>query len=104
MLPGWDTFLIGNIPQLDVAAKYGLHAKKENLRPVRETLFYCLDQTTETKAEDSFDIGKYPNQLMNLGFALNEVYLAIADPEVVQDMMLTKNQTIDKTGTFAAMM
>ena len=104
MLPGYDSFLIGNIPQLNAAAKYSLQAKKENSRPVRETVFWSLDQTTETKEEDSFDIGKYPNQLLNFGFALNEVYIVIADPEVVQDMMLTKNQAIDKTGTFAVFM
>ena len=83
MRPGYDSFLVGNLPEFTTATNYMLRAKRENLRPVRETLVWSLDQTTETKEEDSFDIGKYPNQLFNMGFAVNEFYIAIADPEVV---------------------
>ena len=46
-----------------------------------------FDQTTESKAYKSFDYTAHQNMVLNFG-GLN---LFIADPEVVQDMLLTKN-------------
>ena len=50
-----------------------------------------------SKAEGSYDAGKIPNIMMNLGGTL---ILNIADPDIVRDMLVTQNKYLDKTAIF----
>lgn len=63
-----------------------------------QTLFtYLMDQSTESKAVNSFDCGEHPNVLVKTGL---DISLLTADPSIIQDMLVTKNALIDKTGIF----
>ena len=58
---------------------------------------WILDQHDASKAEDSYDAGEMPNVISNLG---GTPVLLVADPVVVQDLLVTKNAHYDKTGAF----
>lgn len=59
-------------------------------------LVWSFDQSTESKAFRSFDYTTTPNIVVNQG----SVQLFVGDPAIVQDMLVTKNAQIDKTGQF----
>ena len=59
-----------------------------------------LDQgSSDTKDSKglAYDCGKVPNVLVNLAGNIN---LFVGDPAIVQEMLVTKNAQIDKTGAF----
>ena len=89
MQQGWDTFLVGNIPMFGIWEKLCNKAQYEEKGAEAITFFllWFLDQSTESKAPESFDYGKHQVQLFNIG----EAYLSISDPDIVQDMFTTKN-------------
>ena len=64
---------------------------------MKQTLLWLMDQHDPSKAEGSYDAGKIPTVMMNLG---GKLMLYVADPAIVQDMLVTKNAQIDKTGVF----
>lgn len=64
----------------------------------KSTMQSVLDQTTESKAEDSYDYAKNTVTVFNMGA---RPIMLIQDPEVVQDMMVTKNLLVDKNGSFS---
>ena len=51
------------------------------------------------KGDKEYDAKDHPNLLMNMFGRIN---LLIADPAAVQDMIVTKNALIDKTGEIEA--
>ena len=65
--------------------------------PLANPISWMLDQHDPSGAQGSYDPGKIPNILFNLN---GKVTLMVSDPEVVQDMTVTKNSKIDKTGNW----
>lgn len=96
-LPGYDTFFLGNIVTIGQFNKDKQHAQQTNGEIVQTLFTYLMDQSTESKAVNSFDCGEHPNVLVKTG---NDISLITADPNIIQDMLVTKNALIDKTGIF----
>ena len=66
--------------------------------PLANPITWMLDQhVDQSGAQGSYDTGKMPNILYNLN---GKVTLVVGDPEVVQDMTVTKNAKLDKTGDY----
>ena len=56
-----------------------------------------MDQLNPSGAEHSYDAGKNPVVVANLG---GNVFLYVADPEMMLDLFVKKNTIFDKTGNF----
>jgi hypothetical protein len=56
-----------------------------------------MDQLDPSGAEHSYDAGKTPVVVANLG---GNVFLYVADPEMMLDLFVKKNTIFDKTGNF----
>ena len=69
-------------------------ARKDGLNPIEFPLLWLVNKHEGGK---KFDAAKYANIMANMGSNLT---LFISDPEIVQDMISTKNASIDKTGEF----
>ena len=96
--PGYDKFLVGHVPMLrSIIAKSDALKGTEEPAP-KASFLALLDETTESKAEDSYDFTKNQVSIINAGNPL----LLIQDPEVVQEMMVTKNHLVDKSKGYRA--
>ena len=94
--PGYDTFVLGHAP---VYAKHqGMVASVAGTdKPaLPHPLTWLLDQFTESKKDDSFDYTKNTVTVMSM----MDPMVFVSDPEVVHDMVVTKNATIDKDPVF----
>jgi len=60
MTESHDFFLIGNMIGEGIVAAEIERRRRADLRPMRHSLAWALDQTTGSRAEDSFDYGKHP--------------------------------------------
>ena len=60
-------------------------------------LAWFIDQLDPSGAEHSYDAAKSSVLAANLG---SNIYLIVADPEMVQDLWVKKNSIFDKTGNF----
>ena len=98
-LPGIDRFALGNIHQIMTYRKEKERVKKQQLDAIRPTFHWIFDNLTETKEVNSFDYGKNPLIVCRAGILM----MFIADPDVIQDMVVTKNAQLDKTGMLAGM-
>ena len=58
---------------------------------------WLLDQQDPERRDNSYDAANMPNVVINIG---GDPFLVVADPAIVQDMLVTKNALIDKTGTW----
>ena len=78
-VPGIDKFLVGNISSIFSfrAAKH--RAIKNNDKVVPPTFQYLLEQSTKSKAADSFDYKAHPTSIVRIG----EPGLLVSDPEVL---------------------
>ena len=92
-----ETFFLGNVKFLAEYAPIKRNAQVNNLTPEKNSLTWLADQHDESRAYGSHDAGKIPNLIFNLGGDIN---LFVADPEIVQDILVTKNSIVDKTGVF----
>ena len=54
-----------------------------------------LDQHDPSRVQGSYDTGKIPNIAYNFN---GKVTLVVGDPAAVQDITITKNSRVDKTG------
>ena len=66
--------------------------KGTDKRALKNPTHYILDQTTESKAEDSFDYAKNSVQVVNVLF----FNLQVSDPEVIKDMFDMKKAQINR--------
>ena len=65
---------------------------------MKPTLQWITDQHDGTGKVNSNDYGVNQKFITNFG---SKVHLMIADPVVIQDLLVTKNALFDKTGLFA---
>lgn len=62
---------------------------------------WLINRFARVKGEGQFDGKKHPIVLMNV---MNEIQLYITDAELVQELMTTKNKSIDKDGMVGALL
>ena len=93
-IPGHQKFILGNIGMVIEYTQEKEQLKSKGGDPLPMPMLYVLDQSNEEKRFDYID--KHLIQVVNV--AAPEVY--VSDPKVVQDMVVTKNAQIDKTGVF----
>ena len=67
-------------------------AREKNLEPMPARFEWLYENTLSAE-----EFKQYPNMIVNMNGQIN---LCISDPAAVQDMMVTKNAQIDKTGEF----
>ena len=99
-MPGADNFFLGNTGQFDEYEKARATLKGTDKPAIKPPMPWLLDQRSETKEADSFDFAKNQIQVFNLMGPM----ILISDPEVIQDMLLTKNAQINKPETFFGVM
>ena len=63
---------------------------------MKPPLSWLFDQSTDSKAPNSFDYSRHEVSVLNL----MEPYLLVSDPVIVQEMMTSKNALVDKTGIY----
>ena len=96
-LDGWDTFLIGHVSKLlTFQSDQEKQRSKTNGNPMKPPLSWLFDQSTDSKAPNSFDYSRHEVSVLNL----MEPYLLVSDPAIVQEMMTSKNGLVDKTGIY----
>ena len=94
-LPGYDKFFFGNA---GIIKKYKQESdERTGMRPLRVFKNWIMDQV-ETGEQHSYDASKHPIVIMNFG---TNITLYVADPDVLQDLYVTKNSFFDKTGHLA---
>ena len=94
-LPGYDKFFFGNA---GIIKKYKQESdERTGKRPLRVFKNWIMDQV-ETGEQHSYDASKHPIVIMNFG---TNITLYVADPDVLQDLYVTKNSIFDKTGHLA---
>ena len=87
-LPGWDKFFLGNVSIIGNYKKQKNEAKADpKLNPVLPIPPWLLDQSTESKAQGSYDYTSHQITALNIG----EPHLFVTDPEIIQEMMVSKN-------------
>ena len=100
MLEGYDSAPLGNVKGIFDYQKKKKAIENTDHTPLKPPMLWIMDQgkpeTLDSKGEN-YDAGKAPNMLVNLAGNLN---LFIGDPAIVQEMLVTKNAQIDKTGEF----
>ena len=97
MLNGFDSFPLGNVKHfIDYERRIKPAVIASGEKPIAPAISYTV-KTQATLPGETFDAGKFPLVLMNTGGRLS---LIIADPAVIQDMLVTKNSLLDKTGAF----
>mmetsp|Transcript_39650 Transcript_39650/g.51963 ORF Transcript_39650/g.51963 Transcript_39650/m.51963 type:complete len:209 (+) Transcript_39650:166-792(+) len=64
--------------------------------PIKPLFSWLLDRTTGSQLQNSFDYSKNEVTVVDL----LQPYLLVSDPKIVQDMMISKNGQIDKTGDY----
>ena len=65
-------------------------------RPLPIATSWINDQLDGEDKRGSYDASKDPVVVVNFG---SNIHLFVADPDMVQDLLVTKNQIFDKTGT-----
>ena len=93
--PGWEKFIQGNI---DLALRYEkLCGENAGKNIVKHISCYFMDNVDPQGRVDSYEAAKHPVPIMNM---MGTVHVIVADPIMVQDLFITKNEIFDKTGTF----
>ena len=100
-LPGYDRFLVGHSPLVLKWNEENSALIGTEKRAIKQVSQWIIDQTTESKAEDSFDFARHTVQIVN--HAPGPV-LYISDPLIIQDMMVKKNALMDKREAIGAAM
>ena len=100
-VPGYEKFLVGHSPLVQVWNEKNTALIGTEKRAIKHVSYWLVDQSTESKAEDSFDFAKHTVQIVN--HAPGTV-LFISDPLVIEDMMVKKNALMDKRRPLAATM
>mmetsp|Transcript_29290 Transcript_29290/g.39003 ORF Transcript_29290/g.39003 Transcript_29290/m.39003 type:complete len:95 (+) Transcript_29290:1-285(+) len=77
--PGCDSFPLGNITQSILYDAEKRRVKSSGEEPLLPIFPWVFDQTTESKSRGSFDYGKHPVLLMQLG----SPNLLVSDPTIV---------------------
>ena len=91
--PGYNRPIIGNYPEFRAVTRY-CHSLIGTEKPSPKVqIAAALDETTESKLMDSYDYSKNTVSILNIGYPL----LIVSDPEIVQEMMVSKNNFIDKS-------
>ena len=94
-IPGYDKFIIGNI---DKTWRYGkLRSENAGKKNVVHIIRHFMDNVDPEQRTDSYEAAKHPVVVDKRGITVS---LCIADPEMVQDLFVSKNAIFDKTGTF----
>ena len=97
-LTGFNTFFLGNAKFMLKLNEEQERAKTEGLRPLLPSMLWLLSHHESDGGETKgYEAGRDPILIVNMG---SEVNVFIADPEIVQEMLVTKNAEIDKTGAF----
>jgi cytochrome P450 len=65
-------------------------------KPIEPSISYTV-KNQATQPGEKFDAGKIPLTLLNTGGRMS---LIVSDPAIIQDMLVTKNHLLDKTGAF----
>ena len=97
---GFDSFPLGNVTQVMQIVPQLKQRKKEGGKNVIHQQLWLLDQQDASKADGSYDAGKIPLVITNFA---GDVSIKIADPVVVQDILVTKNALLDKTSMMEKM-
>ena len=95
--PGYNRLIVGHLPDLRK-----VNNKAEALIGTDEPnhknqIVATLDSTTESGADDSYD---YKNNTVSI-LNFNVPFLVVSDPEVVQEMLVSKGHLVDKSGALA---
>ena len=97
MLNGFDSFPLGNVKQfIDYEKRIKPAVIASGEKPIPPAISYTVKNNV-TRPGEKFDAGKIPLTLMNTGGRMS---LVIADLAIIQDMLVTKNSLLDKTGAF----
>ena len=92
-----DNFLLGSVSlMIEMESKKRAHIKSGG-RPWKPPILWILDQLEDSRATESYDAGKHSNVVTNLGGTVN---ILVGDPELVQEILVTKNAAVDKTNQF----
>ena len=95
--PGYNRPIVGHLPEFIAARRYTDSLIGTEKPAPKSTVGAALDATTESKAEDSFDYTNNKVSILNLA----QPILLVSDPDIVQEMMVSKNNLIDKSGSYA---
>ena len=94
-LPGYNRFFIGNA---SLVKKYQ-RTIETSKRPHRVfTTWFNQFTNSDQPGNPPYDAGEHPVLVTNFGA---KVFLWVADPDMLQDLYVTKNSHYDKTGELA---
>ena len=92
-LPGYQKFPMGNVSLIQ---KYGAERlANAGKKAMKMVAYWLCDQLNPEAGPDNYNPSKDPVVVSNLG---GNVHLMVADPDMVQDLLVSKNSIFDKTG------